>query len=449
MNKYYITDDNLTYILRLLKSKNEELYVTKDAHNTDIENLREEIVIIEEDDLTMDGLVDGEFPELSTNDKTILGAINELYKKLQEYENKEDDEGDEGDEGGISTEVLELIEQKVGKLEENIIVLEQKIDELKEDMIILEGDDLTMEGLVDSVFPELTTNDKTILGAINELNAKSFDGKVLEIIEEEVNKVKEDISTLEEDLREEINTLGEDLREEIVILEEDDLTMDGLIENTFPELTTNDKTILGAINELKNELNDKAQNNQAVEIIEEEISKLREEISTLEEDLREEIVVLEGDDLTMDGLIDNSFPELTTENKTILGAINELKNELNDKVQNDQTVEVIEEEISKLREEISTLEEDLREGISTLEEDLREEIVVLEGDDLTMDGLVDGEFPELTTNNKTILGAINELNDKSQNDQVLEVIEEEIHKIKEEMVILEEDSPTKNNEDGE
>jgi chromosome segregation ATPase len=364
MNKYYITDDNLTYILRLLKSKNEELYVTKDAHNTDIENLREEIVIIEEDDLTMDGLIDGEFPELSTNDKTILGAINELYKKLQEYENKEDDEGDEGDEGGISTEVLELIEQKVGKLEENITVLEQKIDELKEDMIILEGDDLTMEGLVDSVFPELTTNDKTILGAINELNAKSFDGKVLEIIEEEVNKVKEDISTLEEDLREEINTLGEDLREEIVILEEDDLTMDGLIENTFPELTTNDKTILGAINELKNELNDKAQNNQAVEIIEEEISKLREEISTLEEDLREEIVVLEGDDLTMDGL-------------------------------------------------------------------------------------VDGEFPELTTNNKTILGAINELNDKSQNDQVLEVIEEEIHKIKEEMVILEEDSPTKNNEDGE
>ncbi len=80
---------------------------------------------------------------------------------------------------------------------------------------------------------------------------------------------------------------------------------------------------------------------------------------------------------------------------------------------------------------------------------LKEEIVVLEGDDLTMEGLVDGEFPELTTNNKTILGAINELNDKSQNDQALEVIEEEIHKIKEEMVILEEDSPTKNNEDGE
>ena len=347
-NKYYITDDNLTYILRLLKSKNEELFETKDAHNTDIEELREEIVILEEDDLTMDGLVDGEFPELSTNDKTILGAINELYKKLQEYENNDDSEG------GISSEVLELIEQKVGKLEENIVVLEQKIDELKEDMIILEEDDLTMEGLVDGTFPELTTNDKTILGAINELNAKSFDGKVLELIEEEVNKVKEDISTLGEDLREEINTLGEDLREEIVVLEEDDLTMDGLIDNSFPELTTNDKTILGAINELKNELNDKAQNDQAVEIIEEKINELREEINTLENDLREEIVVLEEDDLTIDGLVDGEFPELTTSNKTILGAINEL----NDKTQNNQVLEVIEEEINKLKEEMVILEED-------------------------------------------------------------------------------------------
>lgn len=275
-NKYYITDDNLTYILRLLKSKNEELFVTKDAHNTDMEELREEIVILDEDDLTMDGLVDGEFPELSTNDKTILGAINELYKKLQEYENNDNSES----EGGISSEVLELIEQKVGKLEENIVVLEQKIDELKEDMIILEEDDLTMEGLVDDVFPELTTNDKTILGAINELNAKSFDGKVLELIEEEVNKVKEDISTLGEDLREEINTLGEDLREEIVVLEEDDLTMDGIVDGEFPELTTNSKTILGAINEL----NDKSQNGQVLEVIEEEINKLKEEMVILEED---------------------------------------------------------------------------------------------------------------------------------------------------------------------
>lgn len=194
-NKYYITDDNLTYILRLLKSKNEELFVTKDAHNTDMEELREEIVILEEDDLTMDGLVDGEFPELSTNDKTILGAINELYKKLQKYENNDNSES----EGGISSEVLELIEQKVGKLEENIVVLEQKIDELKEDMIILEEDDLTMDGLVDCEFPELTTNSKTILGAINELNDKSQNGQVLEVIEEEINKLKEEMVILEED----------------------------------------------------------------------------------------------------------------------------------------------------------------------------------------------------------------------------------------------------------
>ena len=44
----------------------------------------------------------------------------------------------------------------------------------------------------------------------------------------------------------------EELRKEMVILEEDDLTMDGLIDNTFPSLTTEDKTLLGAINELNN-----------------------------------------------------------------------------------------------------------------------------------------------------------------------------------------------------
>ena len=47
-----------------------------------------------------------------------------------------------------------------------------------------------------------------------------------------------------------------ELREEIVILDEDDLTMDGLIDDTFPSLTTNNKTLIGAINELNNKIQD-------------------------------------------------------------------------------------------------------------------------------------------------------------------------------------------------
>lgn len=544
MDKHYITNDNLIYILRLLKEKNEELFETKENHETDIEELREEMIILEEDDLTMDGLIDGEFPELSTEDKTILGAINELFEKLQQC-----GEGDED-----YSEVLELIEQEIEKL--------------REDIIILDEDDLTMDGLIDGTFPELTTKDKTILGAINELNAKSTSGEVLELIEEEVNKIKEDMGNLEQELR-----------DEMIILEEDDLTMDGLIDNEFPELITEDKTLLGAINELKNDLNDRPMGDQALS---EEINKIKEDIIDLENDfedkmdaLREEmngigggsgedcltidklkvsafsdlntnnktlvgainelkieledtkafdsieeelnqikdsigsleegfddkllildesiddkLAILEGnvddklgvleeafdgkletlenglnekidaiDVLTMEEIAANEFDELTTEDKTILGAINEL----NEKVQDEQKLEVIEEEIGQLKDDLGALQEDLENSMTTLEEnfdgkldtlegdlegkltvleeELREELIILDEDDLTMEGLVDSTFPELTTNDKTILGAINELNEKTQNvqDQVTIVVEEEVNKIKDDMAALEED----------
>lgn len=510
MDKHYITNDNLIYILRLLKEKNEELFETKESHETDIEELREEMIILEEDDLTMDGLIDGEFPELSTEDKTILGAINELFEKLQQC-----GEGDED-----YSEVLELIEQEIEKL--------------REDIIILDEDDLTMDGLIDGTFPELTTKDKTILGAINELNAKSTSSEVLELIEEEVNKIKEDMGNLEQELR-----------DEMIILEEDDLTMDGLIDNEFPELITEDKTLLGAINELKNDLNDRPMGDQALS---EEINKIKEDIIDLENDfedkmdaLREEMNGIGGssgeDCLTIDKLKVSAFSDLNTNNKTLVGAINELKieledtkafdsieeeldqikndisvleeafdgkletlenglnekidaidvltmeeiaanefdelttedktilgaiNELNEKVQDEQKLEVIEEEIGQLKDDLGTLQEDLENSMTTLEEnfdgkldtlegdlegkltvleeELREELIVLDEDDLTMEGLVDSTFPELTTDDKTILGAINELNEKTQNvqDQVTVVVEEEVNKIKDDMAALEE-----------
>ena len=544
MDKHYITNDNLIYILRLLKEKNEELFETKESHETDIEELREEMIILEEDDLTMDGLIDGEFPELSTEDKTILGAINELFEKLQQC-----GEGDED-----YSEVLELIEQEIEKL--------------REDIIILDEDDLTMDGLIDGTFPELTTKDKTILGAINELNAKSTSSEVLELIEEEVNKIKEDMENLEQELR-----------DEMIILEEDDLTMDGLIDNEFPELITEDKTLLGAINELKNDLNDRPMGDQALseeinkikediidlendfedkmdalreemngigggsgedcltidklkvsafsdlntnnktlvgainelkieledtkafDSIEEELDQIKNDISVLEESVDDKLLILdesiddklailEGnvddklgvleeafdgkletlenglnekidaiDVLTMEEIAANEFDELTTEDKTILGAINEL----NEKVQDEQKLEVIEEEIGQLKDDLGTLQEDLENSMTTLEEnfdgkldtlegdlegkltvleeELREELIILDEDDLTMEGLVDSTFPELTTDDKTILGAINELNEKTQNvqDQVTIVVEEEVNKIKDDMAALEED----------
>lgn len=60
-----------------------------------------------------------------------------------------------------------------------------------------------------------------------------------------------------------------ELREEMVILEEDDLSMDGLIDNTFPNLTTEDKTLIGAINEI----------NSGNESLQEQINNLFQNVS--------------------------------------------------------------------------------------------------------------------------------------------------------------------------
>ena len=50
--------------------------------------------------------------------------------------------------------------------------VDEKIAEIRDEMVILEEDDLSMEGIIDNTFPNLTTTDKTLIGAINELNNK-------------------------------------------------------------------------------------------------------------------------------------------------------------------------------------------------------------------------------------------------------------------------------------
>lgn len=79
--KYYLTEESLTYILRQLKEKNDEIFISKEEHN-------EDMVILEEDELTIDGLIDNTYPSLTTEDKTLLGAINELNKNSTEVIDK-------------------------------------------------------------------------------------------------------------------------------------------------------------------------------------------------------------------------------------------------------------------------------------------------------------------------------------------------------------------------
>ena len=73
----------------------------------------------------------------------------------------------------VNIEVLNDLAKKLDKRNnDNITLINEKIAEIRDEMVILEEDDLSMEGIIDNTFPNLTTTDKTLIGAINELNNK-------------------------------------------------------------------------------------------------------------------------------------------------------------------------------------------------------------------------------------------------------------------------------------
>ena len=61
----------------------------------------------------------------------------------------------------------------------------------------------------------------------------------------------------------------------MVILEEDGLEIDGIIGNTFPDLTTDDKTLLGAINEVNAQADS---NSELLNITNEELTQSLDEL---------------------------------------------------------------------------------------------------------------------------------------------------------------------------
>jgi hypothetical protein len=74
----------------------------------------------------------------------------------------------------VNGEMLNHFAKKFNKkIQNKIDIVDNSIAELREEMVILEEDDLTIDGLIDNTFPSLTTENKTLLGAINELNNNS------------------------------------------------------------------------------------------------------------------------------------------------------------------------------------------------------------------------------------------------------------------------------------
>lgn len=64
---------------------------TEDYVDNEITKLRDEMIVLEEDDLSIDGLIDSTFPSLATEDKTLIGAINEVNENIQNIKPTEEE----------------------------------------------------------------------------------------------------------------------------------------------------------------------------------------------------------------------------------------------------------------------------------------------------------------------------------------------------------------------
>ena len=64
---------------------------TEDYVDNEITKLRDEMIVLDEDDLSIDGLIDSTFPSLETEDKTLIGAINEVNENIQNIKPTEEE----------------------------------------------------------------------------------------------------------------------------------------------------------------------------------------------------------------------------------------------------------------------------------------------------------------------------------------------------------------------
>lgn len=88
------------------------------------------------------------------------------------------------------------------------LYVDNAMAELREEMVILEEDDLTIDGLVDESFPSLTTEDKTLIGAINEINSEN------ESLQNQINELFQNVSNGKELIASAITDKGVDASEE-------------------------------------------------------------------------------------------------------------------------------------------------------------------------------------------------------------------------------------------
>lgn len=125
--------------------------------------------------LVKKGVSETNYNALDTTDKRIIGGINEVNRKCKDIANKTIVEGNKiylaKNDGTKLDEGTILPTSETGKPYDDSAI-KADIQTLKDNKINLIEDDTSMEGIDDTEFPALTTQNKKILGAINEVNTQ-------------------------------------------------------------------------------------------------------------------------------------------------------------------------------------------------------------------------------------------------------------------------------------
>lgn len=180
---------------------------------------------------------------------------------------------------GDTTDVSNQIEKGVSQTTYNTLGTTNKtiiggINEIKENQINLIEDDTSIKGISDSVHDTLGTTDKTIIGGINEINLqlKNLANLSLTIGTDGLLYIKKQDGTLM-GTGVNVSSGGTDLSNITMSLNANTLILSnngsqiasvdlykivkrGVTENTYDTLDTAKKTIIGAINEIRNNVQD-------------------------------------------------------------------------------------------------------------------------------------------------------------------------------------------------
>ncbi|MBE4704127.1 hypothetical protein [Spiroplasma platyhelix] len=361
--------------------------------------------------------------ELNTTNKTVVGAINEIksvndtqttninqnttnisqntndinqiktdYVKGSDLGNQLDIKQNKTDDGlnttiktvvGAINEIKSVNDTQTTNINQNTA----DITEIKTDYVKSSDLGNELDTKQDKTDDGLNTTDKTVVGAINEIKS---------VNDTQTTNINQNTTNISQNTND-INQIKTDYVKSSDLGNELDTKQD----KTDNELNTTNKTVVGAINEIKS-VNDTQTTNINQNTT--NITQNTNDINQIKTDY------VKSSDLgnELDTKQDKTDNELNTTNKTVVGAINEIKS-----VNDTQTTNINQNttNISQNTNDINQIKTDYVKG-----SDLGNEL----------DTKQDKNDTSLATSNKTVVGAINELNTIKVSDIDFESFQESV-----------------------